>query len=497
LTLACETLSHGKGTADPFDGFDALVNTTIEDWNVPGVAIAVVKGDEVVFMGGFGRRWATDGPAVTSSTQFRIASCTKAFTALAIGMLVDEGRLDWDTPIHQRISDFRLNDEYATRHATVRDLLSHRSGVAGHYGIQLLTPFNRDETFLRLRYLQPIGSFRERYLYSSVMYDALGTILERVAGTTWEQFLRNRIFEPLEMNHSYPSTRGLELSEDVATPHDERNGPLLNSIFHGYRPRAAQSAGGIVSNVVDMSKWIRLHLNEGTFKGKRLISRRSLDQILGPQVGFSNSPMAWPWGTELYRYAYGFGWELGFYRGHHMIVHNGASGGFTASVAMLPYDGVGVVVLTNHRFGYQLYSLIYDAFDRALGLRSIDWNDRFIQFENERKADRGGSPTDPVEEQAVETSTQPPSMPLTTYSGSYENDAYGRYVISFDGDVLEARFNHIDIGPLEHIGNDSFTSPLRLVPPLNFLVSDEGIVEGISAAWVEGAAEPLSFLRRE
>jgi CubicO group peptidase (beta-lactamase class C family) len=411
-------------------------------------------------------------------------------------MLVDEGKLDWDTPIHQRIPDFRLHDDYATRHATLRDLLSHRTGVAGHYGIQLLTPFDREEVFLRLRYLQSSGGFRERYLYSNVMYDALGTILERVAGTTWEQFVRDRIFEPLEMNHSYPSTRGLELSEDVASPTDERNGPLLNSIFHGYRPRAAQSAGGIVSNVADMSKWILLHLNEGTFGEKRLVSRRSLDQIVGPQVGLSNSPMAWPWGKELYRYAYGFGWELGFYRGRHMIVHNGASGGFTASVAMLPYDDVGVVVLTNHRFGYQLYSLIYNAFDRALGLEAIDWNGRFIQFEDEQKAGRDDS-TEPVEEQAAEITVQPPSLPLRAYSGSFENHAYGRYVISFDGDVLQAKFNHIDIGPLEHIDNDSFTSPVRLVPSLDFLVSDEGVVEAISAVWVEGGAEPLSFLRKD
>ncbi len=211
-----------------------------------------------------------------------------------------------------------------------------------------------------------------------------------------------------------------------------------------------------------------------------------------PQVTNRTTPRQWIWGRERYDQGYGMGWDTGVYRGHYLVSHTGSGGGFTTYIGFLPMDGIGVVVLTNHRLGYNVYPLpVYKAFDRLLGLEEIDWNARFKEYNEKREAGSGS-------EKKEGPRVLPPSLPLEEYMGTYEHPAYGRYVITLEGRTLRTKFNHFDAGPLKHVSLNEFTTQVRLIPPLSFNIDDRGMVVSLSAEWVEGSGiDPLIFKRIE
>lgn len=479
--------AQSKNARPRFRKLDAFVKQVMEAWDTPGLAIAAVKDGEVVLLQGYGQARRDGGREVTPQTLFNIASCTKAFTALAAAMLVDEGKLEWDKPVHDYRPDFELYDEYATLHATTRDLLCHRTGIGGHYGIQLLSQLSRQEILQRLRYLKPKAGFREKHIYSSLTYIAIGSLIEHVTGTSWEHFMEQRVFAPLGMHNSFPSRETLDSSVATAQPHDERYGELLDVIFH--RNTVGAPAGGIYSNAEDMSKWLKLHLARGRAGRKRLVSTENMGQIHGPQIGLRYPVVAWPWNGDKYDHSSGLGWELGNYRGRPVVHCSGSNGGYTAVVRLLPMDNVGIVILTNHRLGYNVYDPVaYRIIDELLGLDRIDWHGRLMQLRDPRRA--AGATA-----KARQGAGTPPSRPLAGYVGTYTHPAYGHYVITLDGEKLRGRFNHIDIGELEHVSSDGFRVKLRLVPPLDFKTHSDGSVSSISGEWVEGSDEPIVFKR--
>lgn len=236
----------------PLRGFDAYVAEAVRHWAIPGLAVAVVKDDSVVYAQGFGVRRLGDTARVTSRTLFAIGSCTKAFTALALALLVDSGHVSWDEPVTRYLKGFELSDPYVTRELTVRDLLTHRSGLMRGDGLWYATPYDRAEVLRRVRYLKPSWSFRSRYGYQNIMFLAAGEVVPAVTGTRWDDFVRQRIFEPLGMTATGTSVAALDTSGDVATPHERIEG----------RERSVQwrnidnigPAGAINSNVLDMAQ---------------------------------------------------------------------------------------------------------------------------------------------------------------------------------------------------------------------------------------------------
>jgi CubicO group peptidase (beta-lactamase class C family) len=262
LTVALAVLLAAPlGAQDPLAGLDEYVTHVMRDWEAPGVAVAVVKDDRVVFAGGFGLREVGRPDRVDEHTLFAIASTSKAFTAAALGMLVDAERVQWDDRVIDHLPGFRLHEPYATREMTVRDLLSHRSGLPRGDRLWYLSHLDRDEIVRRVRGLEPVWSFRARYGYQNIMFTAAGELIEAVTDTTWDDFVRARIFEPLGMLRTTTTVRDLEQRGNAAEPHGKIDGRVVAIGWRSFDNVGA--AGAIISSVADMAEWIRLHLGRG------------------------------------------------------------------------------------------------------------------------------------------------------------------------------------------------------------------------------------------
>src|SRR5687767_572211 len=265
----------------PEPGFDEYVANAMKEWEVPGLAIAIVKDDRIVFAKGYGVRELGGTAAVDDHTLFAIGSSSKAFTAAALAMLVDEGKIKWDDPVTKYLPGFQLFDPYTTRELTVRDLLTHRSGLERGDLLWYASAYDRDEVLRRVRHLKPSWSLRSRFGYQNIMYLAAGQILPSLTGKSWDDFVRGRIFTPLGMTSSSTSIKALADSDNVATPHskfDDKVGPVAWRNIDNIGP-----AGSINSNVLDMAQWVRLQLGGGEYQGKRLISAAAVKEMHSPQ----------------------------------------------------------------------------------------------------------------------------------------------------------------------------------------------------------------------
>src|SRR5687768_5158455 len=325
--------------------FDAYVAKAMKDWKVPGMAIAIVRNDSVVFAKGYGVRKLGEPTPVDPRTVFAIGSASKAFTAAAVAMLVDDGKMKWDAPVTSYLPGFQMYDPYVTRELTVRDALSHRSGLARGDLMWYGTAFDRSEILRRVRHLEPSWSFRSNFGYQNIMYLAAGQASAAAAGRDWDTLIQERIFAPLGMRNSYTSVRALASLPNVAQPYAEIDGgvsfvPYANIDNIG-------PAGSINSNVLDVAQWVRLQLGAGKFAGKQLISSGNVAQMHTPHTIIRNEP---PWSLyfpEAHLMAYGMGWFLNDYKGRLAVHHGGNIDGMSSLVAMLPEEKMGAVVLTN------------------------------------------------------------------------------------------------------------------------------------------------------
>ncbi|NIM48777.1 MAG: serine hydrolase, partial [Gemmatimonadales bacterium] len=282
VALALTVASRAAGQEAPLRGLDAYVERAMRDWGVPGLAIAVVKDDSVVYAKGYGARAVGADERVDAETVFGIMSMTKAFTATAMGMLVDEGKVRWDDPVTDYLPGFRVYNEWVTREVTIRDLLSHRMGVARGDFLWFGTGYSRDEVVHHIRYLEPVAGFRAQYGYSNNMYITAGQLIAAVTGMSWDDFVRRRVFGPLRMTSSSTSVWELAGVENRASPHEELNDVLQ---VVPYRSLDNEAPGGSInSNVLDMAKWARFQLAGGEFEGRRLISAEALAETHTPQT---------------------------------------------------------------------------------------------------------------------------------------------------------------------------------------------------------------------
>ncbi len=436
----------------PLQGFDDYVNKALKDWDVPGVAIAVVKDDKVVFAKGYGVRELGKPYKVDENTMFAIGSSSKAFTSAAIAMLVDEGKLKWDDHVTQYLPGFQLFDPYVTREMTIRDLLSHRIGLERGDQLWYATDYSRDEILRRIRYLQPSSSMRSKFGYQNIMFLAAGQIVPSVTGKSWDDFINERIFTPLGMKDTNTSIRLLKGKTDVAAPHqtiDDKVQPVPYRLIDNIGP-----AGSINSNVVDMAQWVRLQLNDGKFDGKQIISAANVNEMHSPQTIIPLEGQMKVMYPEAHFLNYGMGWFLSDFRGRKLVEHGGAIDGMRAEVALMPEENLGLVILTNRGGTILPQPLAYKIFDAFLGTKDQkDWSAEMLKTMKSLE-DMGKKAAAKMEADRVKGTS--PSLDLEKYAGDYRSEMYGDVKITFQNGKLTAKFGPNFNGELAHWHYDVF-----------------------------------------
>jgi CubicO group peptidase (beta-lactamase class C family) len=468
--------------------FPDFVGGVMARWHVPGVAVAIARNGELVLCEGFGLRDVARGLPVTSRSLFAIGSATKAFTTMGLALLADEGKVDWDTPVRRYLPSFALHDPFASERITPRDLVTHRSGLPRHDALWYGGALSRAELVDRLRYLEPSKDFRAVWQYQNLMYMTAGYLTGELAGTTWEGFVQERIFDRLGMGGSNFSVTRSQQAEDAARPYREKDGQAEELPFRDLD--AVGPAGSINSNAEDMVKWLLLHLNRGRHDGEAVVSEGQIAQMQAPQMVMPD-PAKY---AELSPASYGLGWFVQTYRGHSVVHHGGNIDGFSALVSLLPREKIGVVVLTNLN-GVPVPEVVaLQVYDRLLGLPEISWDDRFFAEQEERKQ-AGERGTEKAETDRVKGTH--PSHDLDAYAGDYAHPGYGVAAVERRGDGLSLRFNAFE-GPLRHLHYDVFDFTIDLFET-RFTVSFATDVRGDIASFatpLEPTVPDVVFLRR-
>lgn len=440
------------------------VAKAVRDWNVPGLALAVVKDDAVILARGYGVRRLGDATPVDERTLFAVASNSKAFTATALGILVDEGKIKWDEPVTKYLPWFQLHDAYATRELTVRDLLSHRSGLAT-FGGDLLwyeTTYNRAEILRRIRHLRPASSFRSRYGYQNIMFLAAGEIIPAVTGKSWDEFLKERFFVPLGMTATNTSVRQHKPGDNVATPHNEKDGHLR--LLRAGNVDNAGGAAAINSSAAEMAQWLRLQLGRGTYQNKTIFSRAVSRETWSPQTIIPFGEQSEKLNPTRHFYTYGLGWFLSDYHGRKVVGHGGGLDGMISQVGMLPEENLGVVVLTNSET--PLASLLTNKiFDVFLGVPARDWSAEYLALSKQVKQ---ASAQAAAQTEAARVRDTKPSLALEKYAQRFAGELYGEAQVAMENGQLVLRLGPAPnfVGDLQHWHYDTFR--LRWRPSVSY-----------------------------
>ncbi len=477
------------------EGFEDDVHAVLRDGKVPGAAVIIIKDGEVLLSQGFGKRNVDQNLDVTPRTLFPIGSSSKAFTTAAIAMLVEEGKLEWDTPIRHYLPTFKLSDQFATERITVRDLLCHRSGLPRHEFMWYGSDMTRKEMVERLAYLQPSADFRARYQYNNLMYATVGYLIVAVTGQTWEDFVATRIFKALGMSTSNTSVEDSQKTDDYALPYEEKKGEIEEVPFYN-NFQAMGPAGSISTNLEDIEYWLRFQLNEGKHGETQLLGTEYLMQTHTPQVVVPTGESV-PMGkhAEVVNSCYGMGWSISSYRGYAMVEHGGSIDGFMAEVVLLPSERIAIAVLTNRGSTLAPYIIAFTACDRLLGAEKTDWNGRLSKEFADLKTQ--------MEKQLEEMQKAEPAIPnthpshaLDAYCGLYENPGYGFVTISQVEDRLQFTYNDIP-SSLTHVHYDIFELHFErfdFKTRVSFATAEGGNIESL-AVKLEPTLNALVFTR--
>jgi len=478
------------------DGLDQFVTQAMKDWKVPGLAIAVVQGDKVTLLKGYGYRDLEKQLPVTPNTLFAIGSITKSFTVTTLGMEMDEGKLDWDKPVRDYLPTFKLYTPELTEGMAVRDLITHRSGLPRHDLVWYSSDFSREDLIRRLQYLEPNKPLRAKFQYNNLMFMTAGYVAGLLNGTSWEDAVSQRVFKPLGMTGTNFSERDTQNSPDFAQPYRkgrDLKAELKRIPFDPQCPdRCAMGpAGEINSNVADMSKYLLFHMNQGKLEGKQLLSENNAMQMQTPQMAIQGAPAYKEEGEG----SYGMGFFLSSYRGHKTVEHGGNIDGFSADLSFLPADKIGVVVLSNLDGNPLPDILANNVFDRLLGLDQVPWNQRFLESEKKGKESEQEAKNKGYTPQKHGTH---PSHDLKDYVGDYSNPGYGIATIAPDGDAFKLTLNKVT-KPLKHYHYDVFQVPEDPLDPFEklkvmFLTDINGDISSLSMP-LEPSVKDILFTR--
>jgi CubicO group peptidase (beta-lactamase class C family) len=456
VLLALLLVPHPLRAAD-FDpkALDQVIETGMKEMNVPGAAVVVVRGDEVVYMKGFGVREKGKPEKVTPDTVFPVASCSKAFTATLLAMLVADDKVKWDDKVRDHLDSFRLSDELADREVTLRDLLCHRTGMPRHDVLWSGLSTDPGEVIKRWGKAKASTSFRSTWEYSNVPFTTAGLIAGRIEKGDWATAVQKRIFDPLGMSASSCTWKAGSSAKDHATPHYFAFNKSVSQVKWDEIDHAG-GAGCVNSTATDLANWLRFQLAGGKCDGKRLLPERVLKETHSPQMLFKpEGAFALYFPKRATRFSsYGLGWFVHDYRGFDCVSHGGTLTGFRAQCMMIPEKKLGVFVVCNLRPSLFTEAVAKTALDLCLGLPAEDWvmegkaSLELLDFTTavrltKRKTDR-------------KPDTKP-SLPLKNYAGSYDETAYGRAEVSLDGERLRVQWGKLAFR-LEHYHFDTFTA---------------------------------------
>jgi CubicO group peptidase (beta-lactamase class C family) len=465
---------------------DAYIAHAVAEWRIPGLAIAVVKDDSIVFAKGYGVRELGEQDPVETGTRFAIGSTTKAMTAIALGMLVDEGKVEWDAPVIRYLPGFRVADPYVTRELTVRDLLTHRGGLGNADLLWTGADYSTAEIIRRVATIEPAYSIRSRFVYQNIMYAVAGQVVAATAGVPWAEFVRTRIFEPLEMHATVATLGELAGQPDVATPHMEIR-DTIRTVAN--RPvDAVAPAGSVWSSAGDMAKWMRFVLDSARVGDRRLLSAQTYREILSPQVV---APLDMYPTTSVIRphfFTYGLGWFLHDYAGEAVAMHTGSIAGMSALIGLLPDRRLGVYVLANLDHAELRHALMYRVFDRYTEKPPRDWSTELRALFSELE-DQAVAARDQQRDRRVRDTE--PSLPRERFTGTYTHPTYGDAVVSEQAGALHFAFGS-RTATLTHWHYDTFQAQwddVRTSPSLIAFATDG--TGGVSALRAFG----LTFAR--
>lgn len=432
---------------------DAYVAAGVRDWEVPGLAIAVVKDGDLVFARGYGARELGAEGAVDEHTLFAIGSTTKAMTAATLAMLVDEEKVGWDDPVTQHLPSFQLSDPYVTREVKVRDLLIHRAGLGNADLLWYGTDLGREEILAKVPSIESAYSLRADFLYQNIMYLVAGRLAATVAGTSWEELVASRLFQPLGMDRTVPNLADTETMDNVARPHDRVDDEIV--AIENEPVDSVAPAGSVWSSVSDMSRWLRLMLAEGAWGQNRLLSEAAVGELLSPQELLDLTAF-YPAVTliEPHWTTYGLGWFQLDYEGRAVSFHTGSIDGMAAIVGLVPDEDLGVVVLENLDHAELRHALLWKVIDLWGGQPDgRDWSAELEKLYAEQSAEAEAREQEVEQKRAADTR---PSLPLESYAGAYSHPLYDRLEVTFEDGQLRYHAGPRRSGQLEHWHYDTF-----------------------------------------
>ncbi len=463
---------------------DAALAKIMKSFEVPGIGVAVVKDGRVLVAKGYGVRKLGETAPVDAQTLFAIASNTKVFTATALGLLVEEGKLEWDGPVVRYLPWFQMADPYVTRELTVRDLLVHRSGLGLGAGDLLIWPpstYDRTEIAKRLRFVPLATSFRSAYAYDNVLYIVAGEVIRSVSGRTWEDFVSERILKKVGMTGTTVRQADFDRAPDIAAAHASIDGVVR--LVKPFETDNMSPAGGICSSAADMAKWALVLLGAGRLgDGSRLFSERTaheLTSIVTP-IPISEPPAEL---AALRRNFSGYALGLGVqdYRGRKIVTHTGGLSGFVSKVTLVPELGLGIVVLTNQESDEAYMAATYHILDYYLAAPQTDWTAAYLTVRDRQKVQSAETVGKAA---AARDASSRPSLPLARYAGVYTDAWYGEIAIAEEGGKLVVRFSHSPslVGDCEHWQHDTFVvrwrdRELRADAFLTFALNPDGTID--------------------
>ncbi|WP_298392523.1 serine hydrolase [Flavobacterium sp.] len=414
---------------------DALVEKTMKTFNVPGIAVAIVKDGKVVLSKGYGVANINTQKKVDGNTLFGIASNSKAFTAAALAMLVDEKKINWDDKVIQYIPEFKMYNDYVTNEFTIRDLLTHRSGLGLGAGDLMIWPDGHDfkpkDIVKNIQFLKPVSSFRSQYDYDNLLYVIAGEVIEKVSGITWCDFVDQRILKPLQMNNSATNWNRLKDTTNTIVPHVPTNGKL--EVVKRYTNPIFDAAAGIYSSTNDLSKWVIAQLNKGKYDGdKALFSETQHKQMWTPQTILPNRESN-PYSCNFT--AYGLGWRLNDLNGHLQVSHTGGLDGIVTQTIMIPDLQLGIIVLTNQQSGAAFNTISNTIKDSYLGLPYFDHLENLSKNRKSQEED-ADKITEEVWKKVDENSIKRTTIDVTKYIGTYNDNWFGEVYIYVKRGIL-------------------------------------------------------------
>lgn len=428
-------LAQKQLSARQIQEFDAYVEAARKQWDVPGLSIAVVKNNQVVFKKGYGVRELGKPERVDTQTLFACASTTKAMTVALMGILVDEGKLAWNDPVSRYLPELQLYDPYVTRALTIRDLLIHDTGVGSTDFMTGAMNIPANEMFRRMTLVKPSYPFRAGFVYQNTFYSAAGRIIERIVGKTWAEAVKERIFIPLGMLRTAPK-RGYITDANLTKPHYRIN-DTIRVIEYGADSEVG-SAGAVWSSADDISKWVICMLDSSKYSGGRLLKPETWTEIFTPQTFFPEDEYPTMQLLKPNWRTYGLGWYQHDYRGKKVNFHTGSLAGLTAITGQLPEEKLGVYIFGNYDHAEVRHALMYKTFDWfALG-GNRDWSAEFKTLYSKLREDGKKSQESFYRKRVPNTS---PSLPLSQYAGTYTSALYGNVEVSVAGNQLAFNVN--------------------------------------------------------